>query len=64
MKATKKQTIAIFDLMEQNLLLVENLLRETRAMSDQARRMIGIETKTPAGTHSESDHTPRCGPPE
>jgi hypothetical protein len=41
----------MFDIMEQNLVLAENLVRETRERFDQARRMIG------AGAISERSDT-------
>jgi hypothetical protein len=54
-KATKQNTKAIFDIMERNLVLVENLVRETRETFDQARRMIGMETEAEADASSEAD---------
>ena len=41
---TRQNAKAIFDIMEQNLILAENLIRETRATFNKARRMMGLET--------------------
>jgi hypothetical protein len=48
--------------MEQNLILAENLIRETRATFNKARRMMGLETDIVVGTDGEdADLCPKGG---
>ena len=58
---TRQNAKAIFDMMEQNLVLAENLISETRATFDRARRMMGFETGILAGADADSDGCPNGG---
>jgi len=58
---TKHNEIAIFDIMEQNLILAENLISETRATFEKARRMMGLETGILAGAEADRDGYPNGG---